>query len=291
MSVIFLQISEMSSHGAPVNTGDRADSHEAKGVAPVFDVPALRSFRRRRGGKGKRGGAVGTLAENEPLVDVCALTDVEWAEIRRMAGPTVDIMRSEAGSLASCCPSGYFTVHLDAMDHGFRFPLHPFFVEYLNWVGLLPCHVTPNGFYLIAAFLLRCKVLDLEVSVGLFRHLFQIGLNSSLENQGYALISQRSGRSGFYHTPSSHHGWKHKFVFVCTDRKAGSPFTAPGALSFNMHDAGALDGFVNAVGTYINYGDRDITSFLPEEKLKDLGFIFYVEAPAEDQGAATGGEP
>ncbi|CAH9103638.1 unnamed protein product, partial [Cuscuta europaea] len=221
---LFCRFRRMSSHSAFVNTEDNVVVPRGVEEVPVvFDVPPLRSFRRRKGGKGKCGGAVGTLAENGPLVDVCALTDAEWAEARRMVSPTVDIMRPEVGSLASSCPSGYFTVHLDAMDHGLRFPLHPFFVEYLNWVGLLPCQVTPNGFYLIAGFLPHYKILGLGVSVGLFMHLFQIELNSSLENQGYALISQRSGRNGFHHTPSSHHEWKHKFVFVCTDREGGLP--------------------------------------------------------------------
>ncbi|CAH9050504.1 unnamed protein product [Cuscuta europaea] len=279
----------MSSQG---NVGDRTvPQHEVGGAVVVHDVPPIRFIRKRRSSKKKSGNVVGTLTENGPLVDACALTDAELDEARRMAGLTVHIVRPETGSLASSCPSGFFAVHLDAMDHGFRFPLHPFFVEYLNWVGLLPCQVTPNGFYLMTAFLLRCKDSGLEASVGLFRHLFQIGLNSSLENQGYALISQRSFRSGFYHTPLSHHGWKHRFVFICTDMKGGSPFTAPRSLSFNMHDADGLGEFADDVGTYVGYGDLDITTFLPEEKLKDLGFVFYTEFPDEDQGADVGAKP
>ncbi|CAH9104379.1 unnamed protein product [Cuscuta europaea] len=77
----------------------------------------------------------------------CALLDREWEEARRLSGPSVVAMRPDAGDLPSSCPSGFFVVYYNAVKHGLRFPLRPFNDEYLNWVGLLPCQLTPNGFY------------------------------------------------------------------------------------------------------------------------------------------------
>ncbi|CAH9094998.1 unnamed protein product [Cuscuta europaea] len=109
------------------------------------DVAPLRAVKKQKGGKRRRSGdEVGVLADNGPLEAPCALFDDDWDEARRLTGPTVDIIRPDAGSFVSSLP-GFFMIHKDALDHGFRFPLHPFFVEYLNWVGLLPCQITPNG--------------------------------------------------------------------------------------------------------------------------------------------------
>ncbi|CAH9116720.1 unnamed protein product [Cuscuta europaea] len=97
----------MSSHSASANTRDKADHGHllnVEEVASMLNVAPLSSVKRRKGGKRRCRDEVSILAENGPFEATCALTDDDWAEARRLAGPTVDIIKPDVGSLSSYCP-------------------------------------------------------------------------------------------------------------------------------------------------------------------------------------------
>ncbi|CAH9053192.1 unnamed protein product [Cuscuta europaea] len=72
-------------------------------------------------------------------------------------GPSATVIEPGPNDLLSQAPEGCFAVHVLSVSLGLRFPLHPFLLEYLRYVGLAPCQLTPNSHSYIDDFLHLCR--------------------------------------------------------------------------------------------------------------------------------------
>ncbi|RRT84286.1 hypothetical protein B296_00000154 [Ensete ventricosum] len=105
------------------------------------------------------------------------------------------------------CPGG-FSISIDALEAGLRFPLHPVIGEYLSWWQVSPGQIAPNSWRYIITFLGECKGSGIVPSRDLFLSCFCL-----CRGQGGCYLTARSGfRVGG--APSNNKGWKSRFLFV-----------------------------------------------------------------------------
>ncbi|CAH9069466.1 unnamed protein product [Cuscuta epithymum] len=71
--------------------------------------------------------------------------------------PSAQVVDPDPDDLLSSPPEGCFVVHVLSVELGLRFPLHPFLLEYLKFLGRAPCQLTPNSHYYITGFLSLCR--------------------------------------------------------------------------------------------------------------------------------------
>uniref|UniRef100_J3MBR0 Transposase (putative) gypsy type domain-containing protein n=1 Tax=Oryza brachyantha TaxID=4533 RepID=J3MBR0_ORYBR len=83
-----------------------------------------------------------------------------------------------AGDLRACStpPPGAVCVYKDALEAGMRVPLRPFACEVLGHFGLAPSEVAPNGWRIVAGFLVLCHHAGVPPSLAVFRHYFVFSL-------------------------------------------------------------------------------------------------------------------
>ena len=83
-----------------------------------------------------------------------------------------------AGDLRACStpPPGAVCVYKDALEAGMRVPLHPFACDVLRHFGLAPSEVTPNGWRIMAGFLVLSHHAGVPPSLAVFRHFFKLCL-------------------------------------------------------------------------------------------------------------------
>ncbi|CAH9081180.1 unnamed protein product [Cuscuta europaea] len=54
---------------------------------------------------------------------------------------------------------GIVMVHMDSLKAGLRFPLHPFYLDFFEFYGVVPAQFMPNSYRQISVFLVLCKSL------------------------------------------------------------------------------------------------------------------------------------
>ncbi|CAH9075117.1 unnamed protein product [Cuscuta europaea] len=108
---------------------------------------------------------------------------------------------------------------------GLRFPLHPFLLEYLRYIGLAPCQLTLNSHSYIAGFLNLCRSRGVTPSLDLFFQSLNLCRAGHANSEGFANLQQIAKWKLFSDAPSSHKGWKDQFCYI---KMAVNPF--PGEL-------------------------------------------------------------
>ncbi|RWW60843.1 hypothetical protein BHE74_00032132 [Ensete ventricosum] len=112
------------------------------------------------------------------------------------------------------CPEG-FSISIDALEAGLRFPLHPVIEECLGWWRISPSQVAPNSWRYLITFLGECKGSGIVPTRDLFLSCFRLCKGQG----GYYLTSRAGFRVGG--APSNNKGWKAQFLFVSRRRGWG----------------------------------------------------------------------
>lgn len=135
-----------------------------------------------------------------------------------------------AGDLRACStpPPGAVCVYKDALEAGMRVPLHPFACDVLRHFGLAPSEVTPNGWRIMAGFLVLSHHAGVPPSLAVFRHFFKLCLFKS--NGWYHFRGKDTVGLLFTGMPTHLKGWKEGFFFLsssapwpCQVRWGGPP--------------------------------------------------------------------
>ncbi|CAH9134389.1 unnamed protein product [Cuscuta epithymum] len=64
--------------------------------------------------------------------------------------------------------SGFVLVHMDALVAGLWFPMHPFIIDFLRRVSMLPAQFVPSTYRILTGFIVRCHDMGLVPNVDLF---------------------------------------------------------------------------------------------------------------------------
>lgn len=107
-----------------------------------------------------------SLRTQRAVDDVCRRYSVSTAYTAR-----------PAGQRRACTPpqDGAVCVYEHALEAGICFPLDSFFCQALQHFGLAPGQLAPNGWRILAAFVLLCQDAGVPPSLAVFRHFFMLG--------------------------------------------------------------------------------------------------------------------
>lgn len=147
-------------------------------------------------------------------------------------GVLAEFAARPAGDLRACSapPPGAACVYARALEAGMRLPLHPFACELLRHLGVAPSQITPNGWRVVAGFLLLSHHAAAPPSLAVFRRFFRLFLSKL--NGWYHFRGKRgAGADGVLFTGLPKlKGWKGGFFFVsspspwpCQVRWGGPP--------------------------------------------------------------------
>ncbi|CAH9117733.1 unnamed protein product [Cuscuta europaea] len=156
-------------------------------------------------------------------------------------------------------------------------PPPPLMIEYLRFVKLAPCQLTPNSCSYLAGFLSLCQSRDVEPTLDQFFLSFNLCRGGHSNVGGFANLQQLPEFRLFDDVPSSHKGWKEKFCYV---RMAENPFPAPLRDSFRRHlkaGSAALEKKRMKLSKKSEGSEKHVlikVATLPDE-LYDLGFRRY----------------
>ncbi|KAM0899732.1 hypothetical protein ACQ4PT_021085 [Festuca glaucescens] len=120
-----------------------------------------------------------------------------------------------AGERRACTPppEGALCVYAHALEAGMRVRLHGFFSETLNYFALAPSQLTPNGWRILAGFVVLCHDAGVPLSVVVFRHFFSLGTYDMLKGW-YFFGAKKAAGTLFTGLPKSNKGWKETFFFL-----------------------------------------------------------------------------
>jgi hypothetical protein len=140
---------------------------------------------------------------------------------RRYQTPDDVVLRIPDSDERACCPKyeGNVAFYEADLRAGLRFPVHPFVRELLDFLGLAPGQVNPNGWRTIVSCMAMWRVNsngceDLTVDEFLFCYEpYQIALS-----RGFWTFKNRDANTKVVQgLPSSDRIWKDKYFFVCGD--------------------------------------------------------------------------
>jgi hypothetical protein len=131
-----------------------------------------------------------------------------------------------AGERRACAPppDGAVCVYAHALEAGMRVPLHCFFSKVLTHFCLAPSQITPNGWRILAGFVVLCHGAGVPLSVAVFRHFFKLGSYATLRGW-YFFVAKKDKAAGTLFTglPDSNKGWKETFFFLTSPEPWSCP--------------------------------------------------------------------
>ncbi|CAH9100622.1 unnamed protein product [Cuscuta epithymum] len=287
---------EVTVAALPSRGAGGASTSRALDVEPISVAHGKRKTKTKAAPKKKKEAAVDVgkpvdIPEGYSYLNVAALslksraTQSEYLTAQFLVGPEGRVVEPKPDDVLSQAPEGCFAVHLLSLDLGLRFPLHPFLVEYLRFVKLAPCQLTPNSHSYIAGFLSLCRSREIDPSLDLFFMCFNLCRGGHTHAEGFANLQQVPEWRLFSEVPSSHKGWKDKFCYV---RMAVNPFAEPLKDRFRRHlkvGSAALQKAGKKLSAKPEGSDKQITiksATLPDELYK-LGFKRYRRFGEKDE--------
>jgi hypothetical protein len=118
-------------------------------------------------------------------------------------------------------PPGTICVYAQALEAGMRVPLHGFFCEALAHFGVAPSQVVPNGWRVMAAFVVLSHLAGVPPSLPVFRHFFSLCAHKL--KGWYWFRGKDSAGALFKGLPHSLKGWKEEFFFL----RSPTPWPCP----------------------------------------------------------------
>lgn len=147
-------------------------------------------------------------------------------DVCRKYGVSTAYTARPAGQRRACTPpqDGAVCVYEHALEAGICFQLNSFFCEALEHFGLAPGQLAPNGWRILAAFVLLCQDARVPASLAVFRHFFMLG---KFKVRGwYFFRGKDTAGALFTGLPSSkrNKGWKSRFFFLTAPEAEPWPF-------------------------------------------------------------------
>lgn len=132
-------------------------------------------------------------------------------------------------------PEGWTAVVATILEKGVRFPLHPFLLTILGFVGVGFAQLVSNSYIHILAFIAFCHKSGVDPTIDFFFTVYKI---SQSREKGFKVIGKQASKTGekferrsLVTTPSSNKGWNEKWFFVkgtvpdwATDEKISADF-------------------------------------------------------------------
>ncbi|WVZ82298.1 hypothetical protein U9M48_029575 [Paspalum notatum var. saurae] len=117
-------------------------------------------------------------------------------------------------------PPGAVCVYAHALEAGLRVPLHPFFCEALAHYGVAPSQVVPNGWRVMAGFVVLSHSAGVPPSLPVFRHFFSL---CAFKLKGWYWFRGKGAGALFKGIRYSFKGWKEEFFFL----RSPAPWPCP----------------------------------------------------------------
>jgi hypothetical protein len=124
------------------------------------------------------------------------------------ARPAGDLRASSSPPLGAIC------VYAHALEAGMRLPLHSFFSEALTHFSIAPTQLAPNGWRIMAAFLVLCHSSGVPPSLAVFRHFFLLSVVNHKHKGWYFFRSKDTSGLRFSGLPHCIKDWKPGFFFL-----------------------------------------------------------------------------
>ncbi|KAM0899736.1 hypothetical protein ACQ4PT_021088 [Festuca glaucescens] len=168
-----------------------------------------------------------TPADAEGVVSFLRTQDEVDALCQQYGVPKDQYTARPAGDLraSSSPPPGAVCVYAHALEAGMRVPLHPFYRDALAHFGIAPTQLAPNGWRIMAGFLVLCHFAGVPPSLAVFRYFFGFFPLFSLKNKrkGWFFFRARDTSLCFAGLPQRNTDWKHGFFFLSSPE----PWTCP----------------------------------------------------------------
>lgn len=76
--------------------------------------------------------------------------------------PHYELVSATGDNKAHMPPRGYFTIYQEQLKEGLGFPVHPLFIETMDYWEIEIGHIAPNRIRQMATFIMICKNLDFQ---------------------------------------------------------------------------------------------------------------------------------
>nr|GME06354.1 Bromodomain adjacent to zinc finger domain 1A [Ipomoea batatas] len=117
-------------------------------------------------------------------------------------------------NIVSCHYKKWRGVHLDSLKAGMRIPLDPFLVDFVNYYGIVPSQVTPNGHRILACFPQICTRHQVPCTIDLFNFLHLVKTMGKNCHPSFVIIQCRGLFGKVSGLPDNNRKWRGKFLRV-----------------------------------------------------------------------------
>ncbi|XP_031124350.1 uncharacterized protein LOC116027063 [Ipomoea triloba] len=227
------------SEGGSPNRSDDAQQVRARPVAPTQSVPSQILLKKRKiqtddstSSKVKETSTSksitpsGDYVELDPKGAFATPVEISPKEEEQLADLIGEGIRYEVDrrltNIVSCHYKKWIGVHLDSLKAGMRIPLDPFLVDFVNYYGIVPSQVAPNGHRILACFPQICARHQVPCTIDLFNFLHLVKTMGKNCHPSFVIIQCRGLFGKVSGLPDNNRKWRGKFLRVFL--KDGVPF-------------------------------------------------------------------
>nr|GMD89205.1 uncharacterized protein LOC109159167 [Ipomoea batatas] len=227
------------SEGGSPNRSDDAQQVRARPVAPTQSVPSQTLLKKRKiqtndstSSKVKETSTSksitpsGDYVELDPKGAFATPVEISPKEEEQLADLIGEGIRYEVDrrltNIVSCHYKKWIGVHLDSLKAGMRIPLDPFLVDFMNYYGIVPSQVAPNGHRILACFPQICARHQVPCTIDLFNFLHLVKTMGKNCHPSFVIIQSRGLSGKVSGLPDNNRKWRGKFLRVFL--KDGVPF-------------------------------------------------------------------
>nr|GMD28935.1 uncharacterized protein LOC109159167 [Ipomoea batatas] len=227
------------SEGGSPNRSDDAQQVRARPVAPTQSVPSQTLLKKRKiqtndstSSKVKETSTSksitpsGDYVELDPKGAFATPVEISPKEEEQLADLIGEGIRYEVDrrltNIVSCHYKKWIGVHLDSLKAGMRIPLDPFLVDFMNYYGIVPSQVAPNGHRILACFPQICARHQVPCTIDLFNFLHLVKTMGKNYHPSFVIIQCRGLFGKVSGLPDNNRKWRGKFLRVFL--KEGVPF-------------------------------------------------------------------
>nr|GMD28893.1 uncharacterized protein LOC109159160 [Ipomoea batatas] len=227
------------SEGGSPNRSDDAQQVKARPVAPTQSVPSQTLLKKRKiqtndstSSKVKETSTSksitpsGDYVELDPKGAFATPVEISPKEEEQLADLIGEGIRYEVDrrltNIVSCHYKKWIGVHLDSLKAGMRIPLDHFLVDFMNYYGIVPSQVAPNGHRILACFPQICARHQVPCTIDLFNFLHLVKTMGKNCHPSFVIIQSRGLFGKVSGLPDNNRKWRGKFLRVFL--KDGVPF-------------------------------------------------------------------
>nr|GME18814.1 uncharacterized protein LOC109159167 [Ipomoea batatas] len=227
------------SEGGSPNRSDDAQQVRARPVAPTQSVPSQTLLKKRKiqtndstSSKVKETSTSksitpsGDYVELDPKGAFATPVEISPKEEEQLADLIGERIRYEVDrrltNIVSCHYKKWIGVHLDSLKAGMRIPLDRFLVDFMNYYGIVPSQVAPNGHRILACFPQICARHQVPCTIDLFNFLHLVKTMGKNCHPSFVIIQSRGLFGKVSGLPDNNRKWRGKFLRVFL--KDGVPF-------------------------------------------------------------------